>query len=141
MAAGSRSAGPVSEAHAPQATEVLTAEPAPRFFQADEARVCRFLVVRVLSVVPAAVGVHDASKSVFIRWRGGEAAGPTSLMCVPLPHAASMRASFAQALVAACADVCRRLINLAGLVDTRVRRRARTGTRPRRPLPAGGAVR
>jgi len=51
MAAGSRPAGLVSAA---QATEVLTAEPAPCFFQAEEAGVCRFLVVRVLGIVPAA---------------------------------------------------------------------------------------
>lgn len=54
-----------------QATEVPTAEPAPRFLQAGEAWVCRVLVLRVLSV-PAAVGVHDVSESVFIGWTGGK---------------------------------------------------------------------
>jgi len=101
MSATSRSAVLVPTAQALQATQVLTAEPSPRFFQADETRVCRFLVVRVLSVVPAAVGVHDASDYVFI-WRPDwEAACPTGLGRAPLSHATSVRPSLAQALVAA----------------------------------------
>ena len=79
----------------------MTPEPALRFFHTDETRVCRLLVVRVLGVVPAAVGVHDASESVFVRRPSGETARPAGLGRVPLSHAASMRANPAQALVAA----------------------------------------
>ena len=101
MSATSRFAVLVPAAQAPQATEVLTPEPALRFFHTDETRVCRLLVVRVLGVVPAAVDVHDASESVFVRRPSGETARPAGLGRVPLSHAASMRANPAQALVAA----------------------------------------
>jgi SAM-dependent methyltransferase len=67
--------------------------PAPRFLQADEAWVCRFLIVGILGVVPATVGVHDASQSVIIGRAGRKAADPAGLGCIRLPHAASMEAS------------------------------------------------
>jgi hypothetical protein len=55
-------------------SEVLAAEPALRLFQTDVDRICCFLVVRVLSVVPATVRFHDASESVFIGWPGWKVA-------------------------------------------------------------------
>jgi hypothetical protein len=71
------------------------------FVYLDETRVCRFLVVRVLGVVPTAVGIHDGSKFVSIRRSGGEAAGQAYFGCIRFTHTASMRAALAQASVAA----------------------------------------
>ena len=62
---GSAKSGPISQAL--QAPEILAAEPATCCLDADEAGICRFLVVGILGVVPAAVGVDDASESVLIR--------------------------------------------------------------------------
>jgi hypothetical protein len=89
---GSGSTEPVLVSEAPEAAEVLAAEPAPRFLQADEAWVCRFLIVGILGVVPATVGVHDSSQSVFVGRAGRKAADPAGLGCIRLPHAASMEA-------------------------------------------------
>jgi hypothetical protein len=75
--------------------EVLAAKPALRLFQTDVDRICCFLVVRVLNVIPAAVRFHNASESIFIRWPGWKAASPPGLRRVPVLHTASMKASAA----------------------------------------------
>jgi hypothetical protein len=46
--------------------KILATESAPCCLYANESRICGFLVVRILGVVPAAVGVHDATESVLV---------------------------------------------------------------------------
>jgi hypothetical protein len=91
----SGSAEPIPVSEAPQAAQILTTEPAPCFLYADKAWICRFLVVGILGVVAATVGVHDASEPLFFRRAGRKDADPACLGCVRLPHATSMKVSYA----------------------------------------------
>lgn len=59
----------------------------------------------VLRVIPTTVSVLDPGQPVPVRRPGRKAAEPTGLRCARLHHAASMKARFLHAPVAACAGV------------------------------------